>query len=290
MTRKKIGLALSGGVKGLAHIGVLGVLEENNIPVDFIAGTSMGAVIGALYSYEPNAKKLEKEVLSKKWNGLLDYTIPITGLIRGKRIEKFFEERLKNISFKDLKIPLFVTACDIDKKQEIIFSRGSVAKALRASISIPGIFVPTENIDKILVDGGVIDPIPTEILEGKADIIIAVNANFMKIRKPDLNDVATFKTGNRKMPHIIETVSKSFQIIGSEASKNDLMEEKANFIINIDLSNIKTMEFEKAKEIINKGKRTTRKLLRDIKQLTKPNLFKRFLEELNKGLLLNKKK
>lgn len=291
MPRKKIGLALSGGgAKGLAQIGVLKVLEENNIPIDFIAGTSIGAVIGALYSAEPNAKKLEKEILNEKWDELFDYTIPTTGLIKGNKIEKFFEERLKNISFKDLKIPLFVTACDIERKQEIIFSKGSVAKALRASISIPGIFTPAENMNKILVDGGVIDPIPTEILEGKVDIIIAVNTTFMKIRKPDLNDIAVLKRGNKKPPHIMETISKSFQIITSEAAQSDLMGEKANFIINIDLQDIKTMEFGRAKEIIRKGERMTRRLLKDLKELTSPNPFKEFLEELNKELSLNQRK
>ena len=116
--RKKIGLALGGGgARGMAHIGVLKILEKNNIPIDMISGTSMGAAVGALYSLEPNAKKLEKEVLSMKWKELFDYTISSKGIIKGDRIYNFFKKRLKNANFSDLKLPLFVTAFDIGNKR-----------------------------------------------------------------------------------------------------------------------------------------------------------------------------
>ena len=186
--KKKVGLALSGGgARGIAHIGILKTLEKYKVPIDYISGTSIGALIGALYSAEPNAKKLEKEVLEIEWKKLFDYTIPTKGLIKGKKIEEFLKEKFGDLKFNELKIPLFITAFDIENKQEIIFHKGNVAKAVRASISIPGIFVPTENNGKILVDGGLTDLIPTEILKKEgADIIIAVNLNSIKEKETSL--------------------------------------------------------------------------------------------------------
>jgi NTE family protein len=286
--RKKVGLALSGGgAKGFAHIGVLKVLEENNIPIDFISGTSMGAVIGALYSAEPNAKKLEKSVLDQDFKNIFDYVFPKLGLIKGDRIENFLEKVLHNLDFKDLKIPLFVTSFDLEKNQEIIFHKGNVSKAVRASISFPGIFVPVENKNRILVDGGVFDPVPTEVLKKfGAEIIIASNVNFVKEKSPKYNEIATLKKSNKKIPNIIECASKSLHIIESEFSKFDLIKDKADFVINLNLEKIEIFDLSKAKQAISIGEKVTRKSLKEIKNLTEPNLFKNFLDDLNKITLV----
>jgi NTE family protein len=284
--RKKVGLALGGGgARGLAHIGVLKILEKNNIPIDFIAGTSIGAVIGALYSSEPNSKKIEKEALETKWNDLFDYTIPRCGLIKGAKIEQYLEKKLGNIKFNQLKIPLYVTSFDIEKNQEVIFSRGDVAKAVRASISIPGIFIPVENNGKILVDGGVIDPIPTEILKKMgAEIIIAVNVDIVKERIPIFNEEATLKPGIKKIPNVLKTISRSLQVIESESSILDANKDKADLIINIDLEETGTLDFSDVKKSIKKGEDIARISLRKMKRLTEPNPFKLFLDELNENL------
>jgi len=282
---KKIGLALSGGgAKGMAHIGVLKVLEKNKIPIDFISGTSMGAVVAAFYSYEPNAKKLEKEAVSNEWKKLLDYAFPSRGFIKGERIEQFLKNRLNRVNFKNLKIPLFITAFDIDKKQEIVFQRGDVAKAVRASISIPGVFVPIENNNRILVDGGVFDPIPTEILRKKADIIIAVNVSSMKLKKPKMNEEATLKKSDKKIPNILKSVLQSLAVVGAEASRVDLYNDMPDLIINVNVEDVDLFDFEKAKYAIKKGALATQKSLKEIKSLTKKTPFKDFLEEIEKDL------
>ncbi|MBS3090930.1 patatin-like phospholipase family protein [Candidatus Pacearchaeota archaeon] len=281
--RKKIGVALgSGGMKGLAHIGVLKVLEEHKIPVDFISGTSIGAVIGALYAAEPNAKKLEKIALDQKLNSLFDYTLSRYGLIKGEKIEKYLKEKLDNVSFKELKIPLFVTAFDLEEKREIIFSKGDVAKAVRASIAIPGIFFPVANNKEMLVDGGVIDPIPIKILRKMgADIVIAVNVNKMQERPPVLNEVATTKAGKKKIPSILENALTSIGMMGSESSRADLDANKADLAINVNLEKINMFEFKKTKFIIEKGRMAAAKSLNDIKNIAEPSPFKFFLQELN---------
>lgn len=248
--RKKVGLALGGGgARGLAHIGVLKILEKYKIPVDCISGTSMGAVIGALYSAEPDANKLEKKAFEIDWKNIFDYTIPNYGLIRGGEIEKVLNKKLGNLKFKDLKIPLFVTAFDIENKQEIIFHKGNVVKAVRASIAIPGVFVPVENKGRILVDGGLTDVIPTEILKKEGmDIIIAVNVNSVKEKKPSLKEEAFPASGKKKIPGIIYTINKSLQIMGSKAAKAELKNDKADFVIDINLENLNTLDFSKIKK------------------------------------------
>lgn len=292
LEKKKIGLALGGGgARGFAHIGVLKILEKYKIPIDFISGTSIGALIGALYSAEPNAKKLEKECLETDWKKLFDYTISREGLIRGEKIEKFLEEKLDNLQFSHLKIPLFVTSFDIENKQEIIFNKGEVAKAVRASISIPGIFVPVENNGKILVDGGITDLIPTEILKKEgANIIIAVNVDSVREKKPTLKEEAFSKIATRKIPGMISLVSKSLQVMEAEASKAELNSDKADLVINLNLENVSTFDFSSLKKTIRKGELETNKSIKQLKSLTTPSPLKQLLDELNPLPLLKEVK
>jgi len=280
--RKKVGLALgSGGARGLAHIGVLKVLEEYKIPIDFIAGSSMGAIIGALYSSEPNSKKLEKESLDLKWGDLFDYTIPKRGLIKGDKIEAFLREKLDKLDFKDMKIPLFVTAYDVENDREIVFHKGDVVKAVRASMSIPGIFVPVENNKRILVDGGVIDPVPVKILKDLgAEVIIAVNVDYVKEKKTISSEKAVNKKTDKKIPNVIHTISKSLQVMSSEACRTELKDGQEDLIITPKLEKFGTFDFGKAKKIIALGEKEARKSLEEIKNLTEPHPFKQFLESL----------
>ncbi len=284
--RKKVGLALSsGGIKGLAHIGVLKILEDCNIPIDFIAGTSIGSIIGALYSAEPNAKKLEKEVLNLKINNLFDYTLCKSGFIKGEKIENYIKQQLNDVSFKDLKIPLFITAFDLENKREVIFSKGNVAKAVRASISIPGVFIPVINNNRILVDGGLIDPIPTEVLKkAGAQIIIAVNVNTLKIKSSIFNEEATVNKSAKQLPHVLETAVKSLEITGYSVAKADLASEDADLVINIDAGGMLLFEAKNpaiSQKIINLGKSAARKEISKIKDLTESNPLKQLLEQIH---------
>jgi NTE family protein len=284
--RKKVGVALSsGGLKGLAQIGVLEVLEEYDIPIDLISGTSIGAVIGALYSAEPNAKKLEKEALREPFAKLFDYTFPRYGFIKGDKIEQYLQEQLHGLTFNDLKIPLYVTAFDLAKRREIIFHRGNVVKAVRASISIPGVFIPVENNQKILVDGGVVDPVPTEILRKEgADIVIAVNVSFLPIKPPLYEEKAKAGKGTKKLPSILQSTFRSLEIMGAESSRADLAGDKADCIININLEHMGMFDYSKAKKAIATGRTQARKLLKEIQMVTLPNPFTNFLQELKKSL------
>ena len=288
--RKKIGIALSGGgVRGIAHIAVLEVLEDLKIPIDYISGTSMGAIVAALYAFEPNAKKLKKEILDIDISKLFDFTISKYGFINGNRLEQFFQKKFNNMTFKDSKIPLFITAYDIEKNKEVIFNKGDVSKALRSSISIPGIFFPVQNKNEILVDGGVIDPIPSEILKREgADVIIVSNVQYYKENTPKLEKAIKVNSKNRNIPSAFGVALKSLQVLGGQVAMFDLNREKVDLIINVDLSNIGTFDSDKTREILNKGRRAALSKVEEIRVAAESNPIRNLLLELNKDLGIKK--
>jgi NTE family protein len=179
----KLGLALSsGGARGLAHVGVLQVLEENNIEVHAIAGSSMGAYIGALWAAGFSGSALENlaaEMQDRRqlWK-LADPMIPPTkGLFRGRKARAHLERSLGNLRFEDLERRLLVVAADVDTKQRLVLRRGNIADAVHASCAMPGIVAPVILDGHRCVDGGVIDPVPVGALRKFSDVdrVIAVS-------------------------------------------------------------------------------------------------------------------
>lgn len=176
MKRKTLGIAIgAGAARGLSAIGILKVFEKHNIPIDYIAGTSIGSVIGSLYAYGYKADDIERILVKTKWENYLDFTFPENGFMSGNKLEDFLKEKLKNKKFRQLKIPLAVVATDINKGNRVIFTKGDVATAVRASFSLPGFFTPVIMDKMILVDGGITDPIPTDIVRKKCDIVVAAD-------------------------------------------------------------------------------------------------------------------
>jgi NTE family protein len=176
----KIGYALGGGAaRGLAHIGVLKVLEEYNIYPDVIAGTSIGAIIGALYAGGHSAGEIEKIALGLDWKkmmALADFSIPAGGFVQGKRVVALLESILGHLSFDQLKYPFACVTTDIINGQEIIINDGSLIDAIRASMSLPGIFKPTKLHGRYLVDGGLLNEVPVSVCRRMgAGHVIGVN-------------------------------------------------------------------------------------------------------------------
>jgi len=178
--RPKIGLALGGGgPRGLAHIGVLKVIEENGIPIDCLAGASMGALIGAVYAAGVETERLEEIALNmdlKKTPLMLAPTIARSDLIEGGRVREFIKSFVGDANIEELKIPFAAVATDINIGEEMVIDRGSVAEAVRASISVPGIFTPVRLGERFLVDGGLVNPVPISVVrEMGAEAVMAVN-------------------------------------------------------------------------------------------------------------------
>lgn len=191
----KVGLALgSGGAKGLAHIGVIKGLEKAGIEISYIAGTSIGAIIGAHYAAYKDIKKLEDVIMNSKWamaSALFDLGLG-GGVIKGKKIENLLKEWFKDIYFKDLLIPLTLVTTDLDSGKEVDINKGNLIKAIRASFSIPLIFEPVKFEGMILADGGLTNPLPDDVVKKMgADFVIAVNleTNYFveKLKKKDLS-------------------------------------------------------------------------------------------------------
>lgn len=182
MREPKIGLALgSGGARGFAHVGVIKVLKEADIPIHMIAGSSMGALVASFFAANSDIDRLYKlaQVFKRKY--YLDFTVPKMGFISGKRVKEFIRVFTYNKSLEDLDIPIAVVATDIKTGEKVVFQTGPTAEAVRASISIPGIFVPERIGSRLLVDGGVIDRIPVSVVKDMgADIVIAVDVSHVK--------------------------------------------------------------------------------------------------------------
>ncbi|MGI5898423.1 MAG: patatin-like phospholipase family protein [Christensenellales bacterium] len=173
----KIGLALGAGFfRGLAHIGVLQVLEENGIEIDLIAGTSMGSVIGSIYATGMGINMLERLVYSLNERMFYDVGRSKKGFIKGEKIVSFMKTLTGDKTFDQADIPFAAVACDIETGEKLVISRGKIYEAVRASTSVPGIFVPYEVDGRVLVDGGVLERVPSSVVrEMGADLVIAVD-------------------------------------------------------------------------------------------------------------------
>lgn len=209
----KVGLALgSGGAKGVAHIAVLEYCGKKEIPISMIAGSSIGAVIGSLYAYGalPEFTSFLKSVKSNDLFAYFDPVFPKTGLIQGKRAMDLLSKFIpKSVDLEDLKLPVAIVATDFYSGRPVVFRKGNVLDAIRASISIPGIFVPVKYMDTVLIDGGVSNPLPIDVVKQMgAGITIAVNLHpTIKVKRAIAPAIAP-----QKVEH------------GKENSSNDIVE------------------------------------------------------------------
>ncbi|HHY61341.1 MAG TPA: patatin family protein [Clostridia bacterium] len=252
----KVGLVLgAGAAKGFAHLGVLKVLEAENIPFDLIVGCSMGSVFGALYGAGVDLHLLEKMLEHLPQKQLFDLAVPKMGLIRGHRLEALLRLLTKDKDFSQLDIPLFVVAVDIEKGEKVVINEGSVAEAVRASIAIPGIFAPKRWRDRLLVDGAVLERVPVGVARKcGADIVIAVDVKFGGEGRREL-----------KITNIFEVFLHSIELMEREVARPYLAE--ADILIQPDVAHIASSEFHRFKECIAIGEAAARRAVPQIKQL-----------------------
>ena len=267
----KVGLALgSSAARGFAHIGVLKALKEASIPVDMVAGTSMGAMIGACFAKEGEISAVEEIAINTGWRELARLLDPKLGslrkgLIRGQRIEEFLYSLIGDAKFRDLKIPFAAIATDVNTGEEVVIREGSVIEAVRASISIPGVFVPVRLEGKCLVDGGLTNPVPADIVRDMgAKFIIAVNVlvepqkSKRTVSPPKGDEMA-------EVPNIFNTLIQSIYIMEHEIIKSRM--PKADIIISPDVSRIEAFEFYKGEEAIMAGYKAARNALPRLRRL-----------------------
>jgi len=260
-----VGLALgSGGALGLSEIGVLQVLEREKIPIDIIAGTSIGALIAALWASGLSAKEVEKICgtfnTMAKTIGLFDLTIPKRGFVSGNNIRKFLQKHLGNKTFHDVRMPLRIVACDINKRKEVVIKQGKLVDAIMASIAIPGVFNPFVMADgTLLVDGGIINPVPVNVLSREGvKRIIAVNS--MPSPEDTMKLIAKSQT-------IIDIIINSFYAMEYRIGKHACLE--ADISLHPILNNTAWYEFYRIKEFVKFGRTKTEEALGDIEKLVK---------------------
>ena len=296
---KKIGLALGGGsARGWAHVGVIKALVEAGIPIHCIAGTSIGALVGGYYA-SGSFQELEQIAETIQWSTVLRYldiTLPRQGLVEGKKILGFLRRTLKTKTIENLSIPFCAVAADLITGEEIRMRKGNLAEAIRASVSIPGIFNPQKKSNRWLVDGGLVNPVPVNATRALgADIVIAVDLNHdfsqtslhlrpndrldsgrheaswaeeMKRHARDVSEsmMSKFKEwtiGND--PIIFDSIGWSVNIMQDQITQKNLLTEKPDFLIRPRLGPIRAFDFHLAKPMIDEGYRQTKKILKEIK-------------------------
>ena len=264
LTNRTVGLALSsGGSRGLAHLGVIKVLMEEAIPVDLIAGTSAGALLGTFFAagwpwkrYENLIEEMKTVNRFSNW----DFNIPPrSALIKGQKArDKIINRWTDNQSFEDLKIPLYMVAADILTGDEVVFETGSLADAIRASLSIPVVVNPWHYRDRYFVDGGIVNPLPASVLRNKgADIVIASS-----VIQP-LHD--SYSGSRDKMPNILQVVFNMFSSMEAEVVKKQL--PLIDILIHHQVSAEHSLDFQNVNQLVDLGERVAREMLPQIKAL-----------------------
>ena len=293
--KKTVGLVLgSGSSRGWAHIGAIEALEDENIPIDLIVGCSVGAYVGAIYA-SGSLKSLKDFVLrmdGKKVFSYFDIVFPRSGLLNGtKRLRELFSMHTDVQNFSELKIPLITVATDLETGQKVVINSGSILDALRASMSIPGLFAPAELKNRWLVDGGLLEPVPVSVARAVgADIVIAVDlssrvASKVNRRKTTLqtpnknwdqeesqnelikklsdyyesaelsfkNKINVLLKKEASTPDIVETVTSSFNIMQDRINRINLAVTPADVLIRPQLGGLKMFDFDQVEDTIEEG-------------------------------------
>jgi NTE family protein len=258
--KMKIGLALgSGGAKGIAHIAFLEVLDELNIKPSIIAGTSAGAYIGAMYASGMSAKQIKEKFLSLSrvdMAKLTDFSFK-SGLLKGEKIMKFLKSNIKIDNIEQLKIPMKIVAVDFWNKKQVVFNKGSITDAVRASISIPGVFEPKEIEGNYYVDGGVLNPVPFDIIRDDCDFLIAIDVFDYKKRKHGVR------------PSFFETIELTVQLMYSFIEKSRTT--KPDILIKLSLDDYSILNFYKAKKIFSEIKNDVDKFKTEMEKFKSNN-------------------
>jgi NTE family protein len=249
--RPRIGLALGGGfARGIAHIGVLRVLQEEGIPIDLVAGTSVGALIGAAYCSGATLDEMERQGSLTKFKDFGRWTISRLGMATNDKLE-FYLQRFSSFTyFEELKIPLGIVATDLVRGETICFTEGEIGPAVRASCAYPGLFLPVEHNGQYMVDGFLTAPVPTtEVRQMGAQLVIGIHL------EPGLL--------NEKPRNTIEVISRSFSII--QAHSRGAWRGAADVIIEPEVHHFLWDDFQMTPQLVAAGEAATRAALPQIR-------------------------
>jgi NTE family protein len=242
--RPRVGLALGGGfARGIAHIGVLRVLEQHQIPVDFIAGTSVGALIAAAYASGTSLDEMTRQGITTRFSDFGRWTLSRMGMASNERLEDLLRRLTTARFFSEMKIPLGIVATDVISGESVHFTEGEIGPALRASCAYPGLFLPVEHRGRILVDGFLTEAVPAQAVQKMgAELVISVHL------EPGLIQA--------KPRNTIEVISRSFSIIQTSALQP--WRAATDVLIEPDVHHILWDEFVKTPELVFAGESAAR--------------------------------
>ncbi|QBG46672.1 patatin-like phospholipase family protein [Verrucomicrobia bacterium S94] len=260
---KKIGLTLGGGgAKGFAHLAVLEVFDELGIKPSYISGTSIGAIIGALYASGNTAEEIHEMIstlfVAPKKNGIKTILKPNEnfkflelfdphlslkpkGLIKGEKLLNFLYEKIGVSTFEELEIPLKTVATDFWRNEQVVFSSGELLPAIRASMAIPYVFTPICMNDQVLVDGGLVNNVPLDLLSSECDIRIAVDV---------MGESSKPKT---KVPNPIEAIFHTYEVMMITIAEEKRISHPVDIFLRIPLVDAELLDFHKTELIYNQG-------------------------------------
>ncbi len=257
MPRKTIGLALSGGgARGFAHIGVLKVLVENDIPIDLITGTSAGSIVGGAFAAGTSVDEIVAMTAKISWTNMTRLSLSPLGLFSNTMLGRFIESEFPVQRFEDLVIPYAAVACDFESGEEVVFKdAGDLAFAIRASCAVPGVFAPlTDETGRILVDGGVVEPMPVEAAKKMgADFVIAVDL---------LSCGETFHTRPRTAFGMLFQSAMKLLVANSRNQHYH-----ADVVIIPQIAHLRPDEINKREEIMKLGEEAALEKIDEIKEL-----------------------
>jgi NTE family protein len=293
-----IGLALgSGGARGLAHIGVVTELAHHGIPIQAIAGTSSGALVGAMYA-AGQIENFERHMRGFQWSDVLalfDPVWPRAGLISGARLLDTLAGPLGDWRIEDLPIPYAAVCVDLVTGEEVWIRSGRVIDAIRASVSVPGIFVPYCDGRRVLVDGALRNPVPVSALRALGcDVTVAVNLQARAVRElPQSPQTSGFSavseaiperrrlwrrlrrstSEEETLPNLMHILTASMSVIANELAHHRLAHERVDVRIEPDLRGMRAHEFQKASDAIEAGRHAARGVLAQIERTRRRSRF-----------------
>jgi len=270
-----VGVALGGGgVRGLAHLPILRLLDELGIRPGYIAGTSMGAIVGALYASGLSASDIEERVrqhiilkddslrsLIKKskhlttWLKAFSPDFSSSGLVTADGVFKHLFSELQDIQFTDLQIPFAAITCDYCNGEEVIQNSGDVLSAVQASMAVPGVFAPQKKNNRYLIDGGVVNNLPYELVEKNVDICIAV----------DVTNLPATKSGDE--PNALEIATGALDIMQFDALRKRLALNKPEILIRPNIESVDLFDFHKIEYVLEAGELVSKELHNKINML-----------------------
>jgi NTE family protein len=253
-SRAGIGLALGGGfARGFAHLGVLQVLEQNQIPISHIAGTSVGSILGAAYASGTPLDRIIETCRALRFRDIARWRVSRLGLASNHRLASLIERVFESRDFEDLRIPLAVVATDLTSGEPVVFTQGNLVDAIRASCAFPGLFEPVEIGTRCLADGGLVAPVPTHAArELGASVVIGVSVGM--------------QDGHRGAPtNIFQVVSRA--VNAAQKHQLEIWERYADLVLRPDVQSLAWDDFDRADEAIAAGAAAARRALPRIEKL-----------------------